>query len=56
MISPMMRGLAEMSYEFEQPFVLDTSKYESTFSTTTTPLDVAIADTIAWFQAQGRTP
>ena len=25
LFSPMMRGLAEMAYEFEEPFVLDTS-------------------------------
>jgi nucleoside-diphosphate-sugar epimerase len=53
--SPMMRGLAEMSYEFEQPFVLDTSKYEATFATATTPLATAISDTIAWYQTQRST-
>jgi len=52
LVSPMMRGLAEMSYEFEQPFVLDTSKYETTFTTATTPLATAISDTIAWYQTQ----
>jgi nucleoside-diphosphate-sugar epimerase len=52
LVSPMMRELAEMSYEFEQPFILDTSKYESTFTTKTTPLSTAIRDTIAWYQAQ----
>ena len=54
LVSPMMRGLAEMSYEFEQAFVLDTSKYESTFTTETTPLATAVADTIAWYRAQQR--
>jgi nucleoside-diphosphate-sugar epimerase len=52
LVSPMMRGLAEMSYEFEQPFILDTSKYESTFATATTPLATALGNTIAWYQAQ----
>lgn len=55
MVSPMMRSLAEMAYEFEQPFVLDTSKYEATFTTATTPLATAIADTIAWYQTQRST-
>ena len=55
LVSPMMRGLAEMSYEFEQPFVLDTSKYETTFATATTPLATAISDTIAWYQTQRST-
>jgi nucleoside-diphosphate-sugar epimerase len=55
LVSPMMRGLAEMSYEFEQPFILDTSKYESTFATATTPLATALGNTIAWYQAQRST-
>ncbi len=56
MVNPMMRGLAEMSYEFEQPFVLDAAKYESTFSTPTTPLGTAVRDTIAWYRNRGNTP
>jgi nucleoside-diphosphate-sugar epimerase len=55
LVSPMMRELAEMSYEFEQPFILDTSKYESTFTTKTTPLSTAVSDTIAWYQSQPST-
>ena len=51
--SPMMRGLAEMSYEFDQPFILDTSKYEATFDATPTLLTSAIDDTMAWYRAQG---
>jgi len=52
LVSPMMRSLAEMSYQFEQPFVLDTSKYDSTFGTATTPLADAVADTIAWYRTR----
>jgi nucleoside-diphosphate-sugar epimerase len=55
-VSPMMRGLAEMSYEFEQPFVLDTSKYQATFTSPTTPLATAVRDTIAWYRTQRSTP
>lgn len=55
LVSPMMRGLAEMTYQFEQTFVLDTTKYESTFGTATTPLATAIADTIAWYRTQRST-
>jgi len=54
-VSPMMRGLAEMSYEFEQPFILDTSKYESAFATATTPLATAVGATVAWYQTQRST-
>jgi hypothetical protein len=49
LVNPLMRELAEMAYEFEEPFVLDTTKYESTFRTAATPLATAITDTIAWY-------
>ncbi len=52
LVSPLMRGLAEMSYEFEQPFILDTTKFESAFGTATTPLATAITDTVAWYRTQ----
>ncbi len=51
LVNPMMRGLAEMAYEFEEPFVLDTSKFESTFGRAGTPLAAAIATTIAWYRS-----
>jgi nucleoside-diphosphate-sugar epimerase len=50
LFSPMMRGLAEMAYEFEEPFVLDTTKYRSTFGVDTTPLSTAIAETVDWYR------
>ncbi len=56
LFNPMMRELAEMAYEFEEPFVLDTSKYESTFGAAGTPLAAAIASTVAWYRSQGATP
>ena len=52
LVNPLMRGLAEMAYEFEEPFVLDTTKYESTFGAAGTPLDVAIKETVTWYQSQ----
>jgi len=53
LVNPMMRGLAEMSYQFEQPFILDTTKFESTFGAVATPMDVAIKETVAWYRDQG---
>jgi hypothetical protein len=50
--NPLMKGLAEMAYEFEAPFVLDTTKYHSTFGNEVTPLRLAIADTVAWYRTQ----
>jgi nucleoside-diphosphate-sugar epimerase len=52
LVNPLMRELAEMAYQFEEPFVLDTSKYESTFEAAGTPLATAITDTIAWYRTE----
>ena len=54
--NPMLRGLAEMSYQFEEPFVLDTSKYESVFGAAGTPLADAVATTVAWYRTRTSTP
>ena len=43
-----------MTYEFDEPFVLDTTKYESTFGAAGTPLTAAVTETVAWYQAQER--
>ena len=52
LVSPLLRGLAEMAYEFEEPFILDTSKFESAFGTAVTPLATAVADTVAWYRTR----
>jgi hypothetical protein len=49
-VSPLMRELAEMSYEFDEPFILDTTRYRSTFGPVGTPLASAIAATVAWYR------
>jgi nucleoside-diphosphate-sugar epimerase len=51
-VNPLMRELAEMSYEFDEPFVLDTSKYESVFRVAGTPLADAVAATLAWYRTR----
>jgi nucleoside-diphosphate-sugar epimerase len=50
--NPTIRELVELSYEFDQPFVLDTSKYQSMFGTDATPLATAIATTVAWYRSR----
>jgi nucleoside-diphosphate-sugar epimerase len=52
LVNPIIHELAEMSYEFEQPFVLDTSKFEATFGSGATGLATAITATIAWYRNQ----
>jgi nucleoside-diphosphate-sugar epimerase len=56
LINPMMRGLAEVSYQFDEPFVLDTTRYQTTFGPAGTPLAAAVAATVAWYRARGSTP
>jgi hypothetical protein len=48
--------MVEMTYQFDQPFVLDTSKYTAVFGASGTPLPEAIAGTVAWFQRRAAGP
>ena len=50
LVDPVMRGLAEMAYQFEESFVLDTGKYEETFGRSTTDLARALEETVAWYR------
>jgi len=56
LFNPTIRELVELSYEFDQPFVLDTTKYQSTFGTDATPLASAVAATVAWYRSQNGAP
>jgi nucleoside-diphosphate-sugar epimerase len=56
LFNPTIRELVELSYEFDEPFVLDTTKYESTFGAAGTPLSTAISATVAWYQNRNGTP
>lgn len=41
----------EMMYEFDQPFVVDSSKFEKTFGMKATPMREAMKETVAWFKS-----
>jgi len=45
-----VRELKEMLYEFEEPFIVDSSDFEATFDQHATDLDEAIAATVAWYR------
>ncbi|MGB2908572.1 MAG: NAD-dependent epimerase/dehydratase family protein [Candidatus Aminicenantaceae bacterium] len=47
---PVMRELNEMLYLWEEPFVVDHSKFEVAFGFKATPLDEAITQTVEWFR------
>ena len=52
LVNPELRSMVEMTYQFDQPFVLDTSKYTAVFGDSGTPMREAVADTVAWFQGR----
>ncbi len=45
LFSPTARAFREMTYQFQRPFVLDSSLTETTFGLDPTPLDEALRDT-----------
>jgi nucleoside-diphosphate-sugar epimerase len=48
---PEARETAEMMYEFEKPFIVNSSKYITAFGDIATPHKQAIRETIAWYMA-----
>lgn len=48
---PSMREYLHTLYQFTDPWVVDDSKYRTTFADTATPLDEALATTLAWYAA-----
>ena len=56
LINPMLRGLTEVSYQFDEPFVLDTTRYQTTFGPAGTTLAAAVAATVGWYRARASTP
>ncbi len=51
-VSPTMRELREMMYEFEKPYLVDSSDFQTNFGATPTALDEAIATTLRWYAAK----
>ena len=50
LFSPSAKELVEMMYEFEQPFIVDSSKFEQTFGLKATPVQEAIKETMTWYK------
>lgn len=48
--SPMVRELGEVRYQFDRPFVMDSTAATQTFGITPTPLDEALSATVAWYR------
>jgi nucleoside-diphosphate-sugar epimerase len=56
LVSPTMRALPEMAYQFDAPFVLDTTRCQAAFGPAGTPLAAAVASTVAWYRTQTSAP
>lgn len=48
---PGARETVEMMYEFEKPFIMDSTKFERAFNVKSTPHADAMRETVAWFKA-----
>jgi nucleoside-diphosphate-sugar epimerase len=51
LFSPPAKELVEMMYEFEKPFIVDSGKFEKTFSMKATPMREAVKETVAWYRS-----
>ncbi|MFF2077930.1 NAD-dependent epimerase/dehydratase family protein [Kitasatospora sp. NPDC058162] len=50
LFSPLLRELREVRYQFDRPFVVDSTAYESAFTVRATPLEEQLAATVAWWR------
>jgi len=48
---PEAKETVEMLYEFDQPFIVDSGKFEQTFGMKATPMREAINETVAWYKS-----
>jgi nucleoside-diphosphate-sugar epimerase len=47
---PTVRELAEIRYQFEMPFIVDSSAVQSTFGLAPTPMAKALEKTVSWYR------
>jgi nucleoside-diphosphate-sugar epimerase len=47
---PEAKETVEMMYEFDKPFIVDSSKFEKTFGMQATPMREAIRETVNWYK------
>ncbi len=52
LFSSTVRELPEMMYEFDSPYVVDSSAFEDAFGARPTPLNSAIAATLDWYRRE----
>ncbi len=52
LVQPLMRELEVVRYQWDAPFVVDSSAYTSTFGEQPTDVDTACAETIRWWRSR----
>jgi hypothetical protein len=52
LFSPLLRELREIRYQFDRPFVIDSSAYEAAFSVRATPVEEQVEATVDWWRAR----
>jgi nucleoside-diphosphate-sugar epimerase len=52
LFNPTVREIVEMMYEFEEPFVIDHSRFQAHFNNEVTPHAEAIKETVDWYRNQ----
>jgi hypothetical protein len=50
LFNPVVGEMAEMGYEFTEPYIVDDSRFVQTFGNIATPFIQGIAETLAWFR------
>lgn len=49
-----MKELAETAYQFDRPFVVDSTASEARLGLSPTPLEIGLKETVAWWRTTGR--
>jgi hypothetical protein len=47
---PEAKETVDLMYEFDKPFIVDSSKFEKTFGMKATPIREAIRETVNWYK------
>ncbi len=55
LVNPLVHEVVEMLYEFNQPFVVDSSKFVHAFGDIATPHHEAVRQTLEWYRVQTQT-
>ena len=53
LVNATVRELLEMQYQFDEPFIVDSSKITARLDVQATPVDQALADTLASYRHRG---